>query len=82
LNGLAALGRHFDEHDDAWPARCATIFPSENIELDLENRGNPLLAHIEVTRMLRIVGTATSALLLTAVLAGIVALKAEYSCPA
>jgi hypothetical protein len=61
----------------AWPARCATIFPSENIELDLENQGNPLLAHTEVTRMLRIVGAATSVLLLMTVLAGIVALKAE-----
>jgi hypothetical protein len=60
-----------------WPARCATIFPSESIELDLENQGNPLLTRIEVTRMLRIVGAATSVLLLMTVLAGIVALKAE-----
>ena len=37
----------------AWPARCATIFPAENIELDLENQGNPLLSRIDVTRMLR-----------------------------
>jgi hypothetical protein len=60
----------------AWPARCATIFPSENIELDLENQGNPLLAHTEVTRMLRSAGAAISVVLLMAVLAGIVALKA------
>jgi len=59
-----------------WPARCATIFPSENIELDLENQGNPLLTHIEVTRMLRIVGAAASVLLVMAALAGIVALRA------
>jgi hypothetical protein len=61
----------------AWPARCATIFPTENIELDLENRGNPLLAHTEVTRMLRTVGAAICVLLVMAVLAGLVALKAE-----
>jgi hypothetical protein len=61
----------------AWPARCATIFPTETIELDLENQGNPLLAHAKVTRMLRSVGAAASVLLVTAVLAGIVALRAE-----
>ena len=26
------------------PAACATIFPSERFELDLENSGNPLVA--------------------------------------
>jgi hypothetical protein len=26
------------------PAACATIYPSERFELDLENRGNPLVA--------------------------------------
>jgi len=60
----------------AWPAQCATIFPSENIELDLENQGNPLLAHTEVTRILRSFGAALSVLLLMAVFAGSVALKA------
>ena len=25
---------------------CATIFPSERFELDLENQGNPLIAHL------------------------------------
>jgi hypothetical protein len=65
----------------AWPAQCATIFPSENIELDLENQGNPLLAHIDVTRMLRSVGIAFSVLLMMAVLAGAVALKAEIFLP-
>jgi hypothetical protein len=28
------------------PAGCATIFPSERFELDLENKGNPFVAHI------------------------------------
>jgi hypothetical protein len=28
------------------PAGCATIFPSERIELDLENQGNPLVVHL------------------------------------
>ena len=27
------------------PLGCATIFPSERFELDLENQGNPLIAH-------------------------------------
>jgi hypothetical protein len=28
------------------PAGCAAIFPSERIELDLENNGSPLVAHL------------------------------------
>jgi len=28
------------------PAGCATIFPTERIELDLENKGNPLAAQL------------------------------------
>jgi hypothetical protein len=28
------------------PAGCATIFPSERFELDLENKGNPLVAYL------------------------------------
>jgi hypothetical protein len=28
------------------PAGCATIFPSERFELDLENNGNPLVRHL------------------------------------
>ena len=28
------------------PAGCATIFPSERFELDLENKGNPLVTHL------------------------------------
>jgi hypothetical protein len=28
------------------PGGCATIFPSERIELDLDNRGNPLVAQL------------------------------------
>lgn len=59
----------------AWPARCATIFPSDNIELDLENQGNPLLAYIDVTRMLRIAGAGIDAVLPMAILAGAIALK-------
>jgi hypothetical protein len=31
---------------NSWPAGRATIFPSERIELDLENKGNPLVAHL------------------------------------
>jgi hypothetical protein len=34
------------------PAGCATIFPSERIELDLENKGNPLVAHLGSLRRL------------------------------
>jgi hypothetical protein len=26
------------------PGGCALVFPSERIELDVENRGNPLIA--------------------------------------
>ena len=28
---------------NSWPAGCATIFPSERFELDLENKGNPVV---------------------------------------
>jgi len=31
---------------NSWPAGCAIIFPSERFELDLENKGNPLVTHI------------------------------------
>jgi len=41
---------------NAWPAQCATIFPSGTVELDLENRGNPLLSHAVVKRLLRRMG--------------------------
>jgi hypothetical protein len=60
----------------AWPARCATVFPTDNIELDLENQGNPLLADSAVTRILRSLGPAIGVLLVTAVLAGVIALRA------
>jgi hypothetical protein len=60
----------------ASPAQCATIYPSENIELDLENQGNPLLTDTEVTRMLRRSRPAIGVLLLTAALVGIIALRA------
>jgi hypothetical protein len=36
---------HF-ARSSASPANCATVFPSEHIELDLDNNGNPLLASI------------------------------------
>jgi hypothetical protein len=29
------------------PAGCATIFPSERIELDLANRGNPMIPYLK-----------------------------------
>jgi hypothetical protein len=32
--------------ENSRPAGCATIFPSERFELDLENNGNPLVPHL------------------------------------
>jgi hypothetical protein len=32
------------------PARCALVFPAETFELDLENRGNPLIVLAAQTR--------------------------------
>ena len=34
------------------PAGCATIFPSERFELDLENSGNPLVGYLGSVRRL------------------------------
>jgi hypothetical protein len=34
------------------PAGCATIFPSERFELDLENSGNPFVVHVGALRRL------------------------------
>ena len=34
------------------PARCALVFPTETFELDIENRGNPLIALAEGARRL------------------------------
>jgi hypothetical protein len=35
------------------PAACATIYPSERFELDLENRGNPLVGYLApLTRLM------------------------------
>ncbi|MGO8909453.1 MAG: hypothetical protein ACLQDM_09050 [Bradyrhizobium sp.] len=31
---------------NAWPSGCATIFPSERFELDLENQGNPFITYL------------------------------------
>ena len=33
------------------PARCALVFPTDTFELDIENRGNPLI--VLVARLLR-----------------------------
>jgi hypothetical protein len=32
--------------ENSQPEGCATIYPSERIELDLENKGNPLVAQL------------------------------------
>lgn len=34
------------------PARCALVFPTETFELDIENRGNPLIVLVEGARRL------------------------------
>ncbi|WP_375313051.1 hypothetical protein WHZ77_07260 [Bradyrhizobium sp. A5] len=34
------------------PERCALVFPTETFELDIENRGNPLIVLAEGTRRL------------------------------
>jgi len=34
------------------PARCALVFPAETFELDIENRGNPLIVLAEGARRL------------------------------
>ena len=31
---------------NSWPAGCATIYPSDRFELDLENRGNPFVVRL------------------------------------
>jgi hypothetical protein len=35
---------------------CATIFPAERFELDVENHGNPLIAHLKPLMRLAIAG--------------------------
>ncbi|MGY8677629.1 hypothetical protein Q2941_07400 [Bradyrhizobium sp. UFLA05-153] len=48
LGGLFLFKRsavHF-AHAQSRPARCALIFPSETFELDIENRGNPLVGEL------------------------------------
>jgi hypothetical protein len=37
-------------------AGCATIFPAERFELDVENHGNPLIAHLKPLMRLAIAG--------------------------
>ena len=54
----------------------STMTCDDNIEPDLENQGNPLLANGGVTPMLRRLGPAIGVLLVTAVLAGAIALRA------
>jgi len=39
-SALAFARRH------SWPSGCATIFPSEPFELDVENRGNPSIPYL------------------------------------
>lgn len=34
------------------PTRCALVFPAESFELDIENRGNPLIVLAEGARQL------------------------------
>ena len=55
---------------NSWPAGCATIFPSERFELDLENNGNPLAVQLRALihfamrlrrRMVAVVGKMTKA---------------------
>jgi hypothetical protein len=38
------------------PLGCATIFPSERFELDLENQGNPLIVHLRPLMRLAVHG--------------------------
>jgi len=38
------------------PSGCATVFPSERFELDVENQGNPLIAWLRP--LARLLGTA------------------------
>ena len=54
------------------PSGCATIFPSERFELDLENQGNPLIVYLRPLKRL-----ATQAWLRVADLAGKIAGAAE-----
>ena len=63
-------------------AGCATIFPSETIELDLENSGNPLLSRLgslmRLANIKQFCVCAFSVLLAMGALAGIIALKAAF----
>jgi len=40
------------------PARCALVFPTETVELDIENRGNPLMVLAE--RAMRLLARMTT----------------------
>jgi hypothetical protein len=42
-SALAFARRH------SWPSGCATIYPSEKFELDVENQGNPLIIYLRPT---------------------------------
>jgi hypothetical protein len=37
-------------HRSAQPAGCATMFLPERFELDIENKGNPLIARVDVAK--------------------------------
>jgi hypothetical protein len=41
---------------NSWPAGCATIFPSERFELDVENQGNPLIVYLRPLMRLAVQG--------------------------
>jgi hypothetical protein len=55
------------------PTGCATIYPSETVELDIENSGNPLVARLAAVK--RFCMCALAALLAGGALAGVIALK-------
>jgi hypothetical protein len=46
------------------PSGCATIFPSERFELDLENNGNPLVAQVGWLKRLARTGRQRTAVLI------------------
>src|ERR1700737_5130660 len=53
------------------PAGCATIFPAETIELDLENHGNPLAVQLGWFRRLAIRGRQRTAAFIDSLAAAI-----------
>jgi hypothetical protein len=49
---------------NSWPLGCATIFPSERFELDLENQGNPLITYLRPAMHVAVQGRKLSAALI------------------